>query len=112
MECNINLSYIKEIVGEDPVMLKEFIADIVSQMEEADRLFQQYIQQRDLDGLAQTAHRLKSSLQIIGATSLASKLNELETIATNTRLPQDIISVHEVIKVLSENCRAKLNSEL
>lgn len=112
MECNINLSYIREIVGEDPQMLKEFISDIVDQMEETDRLIQQHIQNRDLDGLAKTAHRLKSSLQIIGATTLAAKLNELEALATHTQLPQDIISLHKVIELLSESCQAKLKSEL
>lgn len=112
MECNINLSYIREIVGEDPDMLKEFIADIVNQLEEADLLIQQHIQKRDLDGLAKTAHRLKSSLQIIGATPLASKLNELESLATNAQLSQEIISLHKVIEVLSETCKAKLKSKL
>src|SRR5699024_9109201 len=112
MECNINLSYIREIVGEDPDMLKEFIADIVNQLEEADLLIQQHIQKMDLDGLAKTAHRLKSSLQIISATPLASKLNELESLATNAQLSKEIISLHKVIEVLSETCKAKLKSKL
>lgn len=93
-------------------MLKEFITDIVNQMEETDQLIKQHIQNRDLDGLAKTAHRLKSSLQIIGATPLASKLNELEKLATDAQLPQEIISLHKVIEVLSEQCKAKLQSEL
>lgn len=112
MECSINLSYIREIVGEDPVMLKEFIADIVNQMDETDHLLQQHIQNRDLDGLAKTAHRLKSSLQVIGATPLASKLSELETLAANAQLPQEIISLYKVIEILSDHCKAKLKKEL
>lgn len=108
MDCNINLSYIQEIVGDDPEVLKEFITDIIRQMDETNYLLKQQISERNIGGLAKTAHRLKSSLKIIGAEDLYEKLNQLEQVADRTKIPNEILALSKVIEVLSNNCKEKL----
>lgn len=110
MDCTINLSYIQEIVGDDPEMLKEFLTDIINQMEETDHLLKQHIKDKNIGGLARTAHKLKSSLKVIGANELHEKLNQLEQVADETVVPDEIVSLSKIIEVLSNTCRDKLKS--
>lgn len=110
MDCNIDLSYIQEIVGDDPEVLKEFIADIIVQMGETDYLLKQQIKDKNIGGVARAAHKLKSSLKVIGAEDLYQKLHQLEQAADNTKVPDEILSLTKVIEVLSNNCREKLQA--
>ena len=112
MDCIINLTYIRELTDDDPVLLKDFIAEIIDQLKETDILIQQYWEAHNIAGIAAAAHKLKSSIKSVGAHPLYERLQELESLVTKESTADEIVSLLKVVRRLSKSCEEKLSAAL
>lgn len=108
MSLDINLSYVKEMLDDDPEQVKVFVADIISQIKETELQLQDLMQQRNFPGISAAAHKIKSVYQMVGAEQLYQKIHELEITAKKA---DDIGQIHalcESVEKLSVDCRERL----
>ncbi len=108
MSGNINLSYIKELLGDDPAVVKDFVAEIIQQIKETELLIPNFIEQRNFREISAAAHKIKSVLQLVGADKLYQKIHELETTARASENIDEINSIFQSVEKLSTDCRKKL----
>src|SRR5690606_30361412 len=78
MSSYINLSYIKEMLGDDPEVVKEFVSDIIMQIKETELLIHNFVEEKNFRAISSAAHKIKSVVQMIGADHLYQKIQELE----------------------------------
>src|SRR5690606_4527117 len=89
MSSYINLSYIKEMLGDDPEVVKEFVSEIIMQIKETELLIHNFVEEKNFSAISSAAHKIKSVVQMIGADHLYQKIQELElTAKTSDNLEQ------------------------
>ncbi len=108
MPSNINLSYVKDMLGDDPEVVRSFVAEIIDQMKETELLISNFIAQKNFQEISATAHKVKSILQMVGAEKLYQKIQELELTAKTSDDINEINSLYRSVEVLSSDCRRKL----
>lgn len=108
MESHINLSYIREMIGDDPELVKDFVSDIISQIKETELLLHNFIEQGNFGAISTAAHKIKSIIQMVGAEQLYQKIQELEAISKTSNDIEEVNAVCQSVDKLSIDCRRKL----
>ncbi len=104
-EPEIDLSYLEMITRDNPALKKELLATMERETpEELGRLEEASAAER-WDDVRAYAHRLKSTLQLIGSSALHNRLQGIERDARDRR---DTGSLGEIIRQLSLEIRAAL----
>ena len=76
-----DLNYLKTMSGGDSHFIKEMIGLFREQVEEYRETMPRLFAQKDYDGLSKLAHKAKSSVAVMGMTTVADLLKELEILA-------------------------------
>jgi HPt (histidine-containing phosphotransfer) domain-containing protein len=73
----LDLSYLKEITGDEPALMKEFVEMFLNQLKESKVLFIEAFQLKDATQIQQLAHKMKSSFGVLGVdTRLLAELEK------------------------------------
>jgi HPt (histidine-containing phosphotransfer) domain-containing protein len=97
----IDLSYVKDISGDDIDFLKELFETFKQQIPEFSGNMHLFLQNKEYKLLAKEAHTAKSSVILFGLDDLAGKLKELQLMAEkeeNTHL------YHEFLLYFDSTC--------
>jgi HPt (histidine-containing phosphotransfer) domain-containing protein len=76
-----DLSYLKNMSGDNPDIIKEMIGIFIDQAEEYIRDMQKNLQDKNYDAIGKLAHKAKSSISIMGMNDLAADMKTLELLA-------------------------------
>jgi len=79
-----DLSYLREMSGNDIHFIREMIDLFRDQVEEFTRTLPELLERSDYERLSKTAHKAKSSVAVMGMTREAEMLKELEANALKT----------------------------
>ncbi len=102
-----NLTYLSEMTGGKRQLIKEIIDVFLLQVPEELKTIKDAILKDDFITIRKFAHTMKSSVSIMGISSLSPILNEMEELSKNVTDGSTPISIRiEKIKQLNE----KLNS--
>jgi HPt (histidine-containing phosphotransfer) domain-containing protein len=75
----INLDYLQQLSGNDPVFEKEILQQFLIQMPAELGLLKEHIQSNDFDNIRRVAHSLKSTVGYVGlASELHPQLDQIE----------------------------------
>jgi HPt (histidine-containing phosphotransfer) domain-containing protein len=74
----INLSYLKEIAGDEPDVMKEFIGLFLEQITEFRNDLQTCLKNRQWEELGKAAHKAKSSVMTFGLNDLGLLLKRIQ----------------------------------
>lgn len=87
----IDLAPLRTLSGDDPAFMKDILEMISVQSPQLLEKINQEFQQADYKAMSQSAHKYKSSLQILGNPGLISMAQEIEDLAS-TGSPSDRLS--------------------
>jgi HPt (histidine-containing phosphotransfer) domain-containing protein len=73
-----DLSYLKEVTGDDDEVLKEFIIMFFDQLPEFKNGLHEHLDNKDYKKLGELAHKAKSSVMTFGMEDLGWRLKELQ----------------------------------
>ncbi len=90
-----NLSYLKEITGGEPEIMKEFIQMFFDQLPEFRDGLTSHLADKKYKELGELAHKAKSSVMTFGMNELGYRLKELQL---KTQKLEDIESYPEYVK--------------
>lgn len=76
-----DLNYLKTMSGGDAKFIAEMISLFKEQMDEYSALMPRLLLEKDYDGLSKVAHKAKSSVAVMGMSSVAELLKKLEVLA-------------------------------
>lgn len=76
-----DLTYLNNMSGGSPEIVKEMIGIFIEQANEYLRDMPKYLEEKDYISLGKLAHKAKSSISIMGMTDLATDLKTLELLA-------------------------------
>ncbi len=91
----INLSYLNEITGGEPEIVKEFIQLFLDQIPEFRDGLQNYLAEKKYKELGELAHKAKSSVLTFGMDELGANLKKLQL---KTQVLEDIDSYSGDVK--------------
>ncbi len=74
----INLSYLTEIAGDEPAVMKEFIGLFLEQITEFRNDLQTCLRNRQWEELGKAAHKAKSSVMTFGMNDLGLLLKRIQ----------------------------------
>lgn len=80
-----DLNYLKTMSGGDSKFIQEMIGLFREQVEEYKSIMPELLEKKDYDGLSKIAHKAKSSVAVMGMTSVADLLKDLEVLAHEQR---------------------------
>lgn len=107
-----NLDYLKEIAGNEPEVVKEFIQMFFDQLPEFKNGMKAYLAEKKWKELGEVAHKAKSSVMTFGMNDLGQKLKELQL---KTQKLEDIenypVYVDEFMKTI-EQAEIELTEEM
>jgi HPt (histidine-containing phosphotransfer) domain-containing protein len=115
MKLEIDLSYLESMAAGDNNLIKEMIEIFKEQVPEFIEEMKNALNNNDFKSLSSVAHKAKSSVAIMGITTLTEELKTLESIAANNERNEEyhsfvdsfISNTNEAIKLL-DNISAKL----
>lgn len=84
----IDLAPLRTLSGNDPAFMKDILEMISTQSPQLLSQINQEYEQGDFKSMSQTAHKYKSSLQILGNPGLISMAQEIEDLA-GSQIPSD-----------------------
>lgn len=76
-----DLNYLKTMSGGDANFIAEMVSLFKEQMDEYSALMPRLLLEKDYDGLSKVAHKAKSSVAVMGMSSVAELLKKLEVLA-------------------------------
>jgi PAS domain S-box-containing protein len=97
----LNMSYLERITGGDREMIMEILTEFTVQIPKDLSLLKQFIVQNDLVSMQEQAHKLKSSLPVVGLDRAAGWLSELEDLA---RAGADVSRADLLFKKVEDSC--------
>lgn len=77
----IDLEYIKKIVGNEPVVIKQLIHLVLTKMPVELEKISDAIQKKDKPAIKAIAHNIKSNFRNIGSFELCNQISEIEKMA-------------------------------
>ncbi|HAZ04309.1 MAG: hypothetical protein A2W90_23205 [Bacteroidetes bacterium GWF2_42_66] len=95
----INLSYLNEITGGEPEIVKEFIQLFLDQIPEFRDGLQNLLAEKKYKELGELAHKAKSSVMTFGMEDLGIKLKKLQL---KTQVLENIDSYPEDVKLFTD----------
>jgi HPt (histidine-containing phosphotransfer) domain-containing protein len=95
----INLSYLNELTGGEPEILKEFIQLFIEQIPEFRDGLQKFLNEKKYDELGELAHKAKSSVLTFGMEELGVQLKKLQL---KTQVLEDVDSYPEFVRMFTE----------
>ncbi len=115
MKLEIDLSYLESMAAGDNDLIKEMIEIFKEQVPEFIKEMREALTNNDSKALSSVAHKAKSSVAIMGITSLSEELKIFESITSNNERTEEyltfvnsfISNTNEAIKLL-DNISAKL----
>ena len=90
-----DLTYLTNMAGGNPEIIKEMIQIFVDQVEEYINEMRKLLDDKDYLSLGKLAHKSKSSVAIMGMNDLASELKTLEILAKEGKEPEKYPSMVE-----------------
>jgi HPt (histidine-containing phosphotransfer) domain-containing protein len=82
---SVDLTYLKNITNDDPELIREMIDIFVRQIKEYTREIKEICKDGRWKDLSRLAHKVRSSLAIMGLSDLSSRMKELEILAGEGR---------------------------
>jgi HPt (histidine-containing phosphotransfer) domain-containing protein len=80
-----DLNYLKTMSGGDDKFISEMVELFREQIGEYSVLLPELLRKKDYSGLSKMAHKAKSSVAVMGMTSVSEMLKELEILAAEGR---------------------------
>jgi len=80
-----DLTYLKNITNDDPQLIREMIEIFAKQVEEYTKEIKEIYKGARWNDLSRLAHKVKSSLAIMGMNDLSNRMKELELLAGEER---------------------------
>ena len=104
-----DLTYLKNMTDDDPKLIREMIEIFTRQVDEYSFEFQSLYNKKKWTDLSRLAHKVKSSLAIMGMNDLSDKMKELEVLAEKEKdinryqaiIQQFIIESKKAVKELN-----------
>jgi len=96
-----NLTYLKNMSGGNPEVIREMIGLFIEQVQEISEAMLQSLELKDWVSLSKLAHKAKSSVSIMGMNDLAEKLKYLEHSAFEEK---DIDSYQPIVNQFMVDC--------
>lgn len=107
-----NLTYLENFSGGDKDFIRQMIELFFKQVaEELNNIRQQAIKM-DLQEVMKTAHKLKSSVSLLGAERMALLLKQIEQLAAVEEGNDTILQLHTELNVLNEEAVRELKAYL
>lgn len=100
-----NLSYLKEVSGEDPEFMKEMINIFISQIPEFIENMENHFKEGNYIDLGKEAHKAKSSVIIMGMEELGIKMKELQLL---TEKNENIETYQNYISEFKNQCQGAI----
>lgn len=107
-----DLSYLKEITGGEPSIVREMVEMFLSQVDEFKENLNKHLNDKNYIELGKEAHKAKSSVLIVGMEDLGKNLKKLQLL---TEEGSEIETYPDYVKMFEEQCDAavgELNAEL
>lgn len=76
-----DLSYLRNMSGDNPDIIKEMIGIFIEQAEEYIIEMKKNLEDKNYDAIGKLAHKAKSSISIMGMNDLAADMKTLELLA-------------------------------
>lgn len=111
MKEAVSFDYINDLTLGDPVLTRDLLTVFVTQNEQNVQVIRQRLEAQDWSGLQRVAHKIKSSLALVGMTANRALAEELEKTAgqdaEQTRhLAEQIISgTHSAIEEIKRKLK-------
>ncbi|MBN1926860.1 MAG: Hpt domain-containing protein [Prolixibacteraceae bacterium] len=96
-----DLSYLKEITGGEPSIVKEMVEMFLSQVDEFKENLNKYLKEKNFIELGKEAHKAKSSVLIVGMEELGKNLKKLQLL---TEEGSEIETYSDYVKMFNEQC--------
>lgn len=109
-----DFSQLIELADGDNVFLTELVEDIIVHMDQSIDKLSLYFDQNNIQDLEATAHKLKSTLQLLGQNNLLEQVGQIEKLShfnTLEKVPELIIDAQKLKQQLITQCK-QLLSEL
>lgn len=74
----VELSFLREVTGNNPTLIKEFLNDFLIEEEEFENTIHEYIINQDVASIKKAIHRFKSCIKVIGMPTLNAHLDLME----------------------------------
>lgn len=107
-----DLSYLKEIAGGEPAVIKEFIELFLDQINEFRSDLRMYLQNQRWEELGKTAHKAKSSVMTFGLNELGLHLKQLQVktqqLSEINSYPADVEEFEKVISIVEQELKEEL----
>ena len=96
-----DLSYLKEITGGDPGIVKEMIEMFIAQVDEFNENLNSFLNDKEWIKLGKEAHKAKSSVLIVGMEDMGKLLKKLQLL---TEEGKEIETYPEFVKKFEHDC--------
>lgn len=107
-----DLSYLENMAEGNPGLISEMIEIFSTQVDEFTRLMNDYLAKKKWQELSKLAHKAKSSVAIMGMSSLAEKLKELEQLAKEEKEVDSFSEYIDLFTTASKEAVTELNNYL
>jgi PAS domain S-box-containing protein len=81
----IDLKHLKSVFGSDLEFMKRTVNTFIKNLNEDRGRIMKYVKEKDFDGIRALAHKMKSSMKLMGIKQVAADLNEIERTAGSGR---------------------------
>ncbi|MDX2249094.1 MAG: Hpt domain-containing protein [Bacteroidia bacterium] len=109
----INLTHLKSIIGDDNEFVVEILEMIRLQSPEVVSTMEVQLENKDYKALGATAHKYKSSINVLGNPLLSGIIRNIENTATDaadkTLLPDMVQEFRQTCDVLLKEIQNELN---
>lgn len=108
----IDLSFLKEITGNDPAAIVTFLQDFLNDKEQFEGMFAQSRKEQDHLKVRQAAHYFASSAKVLGISTLQKELETLETLASRkewTAMDEKMKVIRDIISTAGAEINMFLN---
>jgi len=78
-----NIDYLKQVSGGDAMIMKKAIGKFIETTPEMVAQMEQYLSREDYEELAKSAHKLKSSVAMMGMDEILKTIKNIELVAKN-----------------------------
>lgn len=107
-----NLTYLRNFAGGDEGFIRQMIELFFIQVPDELNNIRQHLTINNLSDVKNTAHKLKSSVALLGAESMASRLKQIEDLALAEAAAEGIMDLHCELVQINEEAVKELKAYL
>jgi signal transduction histidine kinase/CheY-like chemotaxis protein/HPt (histidine-containing phosphotransfer) domain-containing protein len=103
-----DLAYLRQMSGGDSIFEKEMISLFLKQVPEELENMKQAAIKENMPGVKEVAHKLKSSVSLLGAESMLTRLKEIESLVLQEQETVNILRLNQELSELNDKVALEL----